>query len=129
MSKDTIHCKIELIKDSSTGQMTLTAHLNPQAANIQVDEQTISWTPTHEEQQFLIDAIGLIQKQKHQPLVTFTKKTNENTQTNIDNTTETIDSINQTIDNLPSTQQHKNQNDLHTSATIEEIIKQNTKQE
>lgn len=126
MSKKNIHCKIELIKDSSTGQMTLTAHLNPQASNIKTDEHTISWTPTLEEQQFLIDAIGLIQKQEQQPIVTFTKKINENTQKVNENTVETMDSINKTIDNLPSRQ---NQKDPHNSATIEEIIKQNTKQE
>ena len=128
MSKESIHCKIELVKDS-TGQMMLTAHLNPQASNVKTDEHTISWTPTQEEQQFLTDAIGLIQKQQQQPLVTFTKKINENTQKNINRPSETIDSINQTIDNLPSTSPPQNQQDHHTSKTIEEIIKQNTKQE
>src|SRR6056297_1649146 len=101
MTQHNIYCKIELIKDSNTGQMSLTAHLNPQATNITIDEHTISWTPTHEEQQFLIDAIHLLKNQQQSPVVTFTKKQPNSHLHEKQKKDNEIESINQTIDNLP----------------------------
>lgn len=123
MAEDNLYCKIELIKNPSTGHITLTTHLNPNAPNITLEEHAISWTPTLEEQQFLIDAISLLQKQQQQPLVTFRKKST--TIPAIQQSEENIDSINQKIDELPYA---KNQTDQkQTTQTIEEIIRQNTK--
>ena len=129
MKKNNIHCKIELVKNSSDGQMMIKAHLNLQAPNIRFDEQTITWTPTFEEQNFLIDAFKLIQNQKKQPLVMFTKRNNESMKTNKKNI-ESIESINQTIDNLELSENKNkktNQKPVQISS-IEKIIKQNAKQ-
>lgn len=123
MSKDNIYCKIELIRHPSTGQMSLTAHLNPNAPNITMEEHAISWTPTFEEQRFLIDAISLLGKQQHQPIVTFRKKYTTDEEDYPDN--ENIDNINQKIDDLPRS---NNQTEKKPTHTIEEIIRQNTKQ-
>ena len=130
MKKEDIYCKIELVKDKTTGKMMLTTHLNPQAPNVITDEHTVSWTPTFEEQHFLIDAISLIKEQQHQPLVTFTKKEKlQSFKKESKDTTETIDSINQTIDNLPYVTKEKEPNAFqHATKTIENIIKQNTKE-
>jgi len=131
MTKADIYCKIELIKDKSTGKMMFSAHLNPTAPNVKTDDHTISWSPTIEEQHFIIDTINLLHKQEHKPLVTFTTKKNQ-TQQSIKNTEhntqETIESINQTIDNLPF-ERDKNKTANQTNHTIEQIIKQNTKQD
>jgi hypothetical protein len=126
MSKNNIHCKIELVKDPSTGQMILTAHLNPHASNITTDDHTISWTPTLEEQQFITEAISLIQKQQQKPIITFTKKTNNHKKKTIESKEDTIDSINHTIDHLLSTQNQLHHKTQH-SKTIDEIINQKTK--
>lgn len=123
MAEDNIYCKIELIKNPSTGQIMLTTHLNPNAPNITIEEHAISWTPNLEEQQFLIDAISLLKKQQHHPLVTFRKKSN--TLPNTQYYEEHIDSINQKIDDLPYAKNQTNQR--QTTQTIEEIIRQNTK--
>jgi hypothetical protein len=128
MKKEDIYCKIELIKDKTTGKMMLTTHLNPQAPNVITDEHTVSWTPTFEEQHFLIDAISLIKEQQHQPLVTFTKKDKQQSLGKNERTNpETIDSINRTIDNLPFAKIDIN-NRQHATETIENIIKQNAKE-
>jgi hypothetical protein len=125
MSEDNIYCKIELIKNPSTRQISLTAHLNPNAPNISTDEHTISWSPTFDERQFLIEAISLIHKQEQEPIVTFTKKIKNTTVT--PPTNNSIDTINQKIDDLPYS---KNQIDKQQpSKTIEQIIKQNIKEE
>ena len=126
MKADNINCKIELIKDPTTGHMLLTAHLNPQAPNITTDEHTISWTPTHEEQEFLIDAIRLLKNQQQSPIVTFSKKEYPSQKQDRKTIDGEIESINQTIDNLPQASElHKK---THSTDTIEHIIKQNTKQ-
>jgi hypothetical protein len=126
MRKADIFCKIELIKDKNSGNITLTAHLNPQAPNVFTDEHTISWTPTFEEQTFLIDAILLLNKQQKKPIVTFSKKKSQSVYSEAPETPESIESINQTIDNLPVASKDMN----HFSAnngTIEQIIKQKSK--
>lgn len=130
MTKADIYCKIELIKDKSTGKMMFSAHLNKDAPNVTTDEQSVSWTPTIEEQHFIIDTISLLHKQDYTPLVTFTKKNKQSQPLNKDqqNTQETIESINQNIDNLPFAQNETN-NAHQANNTIEEIIKQNKKQE
>lgn len=124
MSEDNIYCKIELIKNPSTGQMSLTAHLNPNAPNISTEEHTISWSPTYDEQQFLMEAISLIQKQDQKPIVTFTKRIKNTPATSPSHNS--IDNINQKIDNLPFS---KNELEQQTSKTIAEIIQQNIKQD
>lgn len=128
MVKSNIYCKIELIKDPNTGQISLTAHLNPQATNITTDEHTISWTPTHQEQQFLVDAIHLIKNQQQSPIVTFTKKQLNTSKDKQKTATDEIESINQTIDNLPVNNNKSTQKEYGPD-TIEKIIKQNTKQQ
>ena len=128
MAQRNIYCKIELIKDPNTGQMSLTAHLNPQATNITTDEHTISWTPTHEEQQFLIDAIHLLKNQQQSPVVTFTKKQPKSHIHEKQKKDNEIESINQTIDNLPVNKKESTQKN-YGQDTIDHIIKQNTKQQ
>lgn len=128
MRKADIFCKIELVKDKNSGNITLTAHLNPQAPNVLTEEHTISWTPTFEEQKFLIEAISLVNKQQQQPLVTFSKKNIQPAYKEHPPTPESIESINQTIDNLPMASKHSNQLSA-TTETIENIIKQNIKEE
>jgi hypothetical protein len=128
MAQHNIYCKIELIKDPNTGQLSLTAHLNPQATNITTDEHTISWTPTHEEQQFLIDAIHLLKNQQQSPVVTFTKKQPKSHIHEKQKKDNEIESINQTIDNLPVNKKESTQKN-YGQDTIDHIIKQNTKQQ
>ena len=128
MTKDNINCKIELIKDPITGRMSLTAHLNPQSPNITTDEHTISWSPTQEEQQFLVDAIHLIKNQQPSSVVTFTKKQLNTCKDKQETETDEIESINETIDNLPVDNNKSTQKE-YRSDTIEKIIKQNTKQQ
>ena len=123
MSATNIHCKIELVKDVSTNQITFTIHLNPQASNIKNEEHTISWTPSVEEQIFLIDTIKLLQDQKDHPLVTFRKK--NNTMPKKETQVETIETINQTIDNLPKLRNDNTNQTQKTEETISEIINQN----
>ncbi|HMA82975.1 MAG TPA: hypothetical protein VKP59_01965 [Candidatus Thermoplasmatota archaeon] len=126
MAQSNIYCKIELIKDPNTGQLSLTAHLNPQAKNITTDEQTISWKPTREEQHFLVDAIHLLKNQQQSPVVTFTKKQPKSHIHEKEIADNEIESINQTIDNLPVNKTESTQKE-HGQDTIEQIIKQNTK--
>ena len=128
MRKADIFCKIELIKDKNSGNITLTAHLNPQAPNVTTEEHTVSWTPTFEEQKFLIDAISLVNKQQQQPVVTFSKKITQPSNKEDLSTPESIESINQTIDSLPMASKHTNHFSA-TTETIEHIIKQNVKEE
>jgi len=128
MKKADIFCKIELIKDKNDGNITLTAHLNPQAPNVTTEEHTVSWTPTFEEQKFLIDAISLVNKQQQQPVVTFSKKNTQPSNKEHLSTPESIESINQTIDSLPMASKQSNHFSA-TTETIEHIIKQNVKEE
>lgn len=126
MRKADIFCKIELIKDKNSGSITLTAHLNKQAPNVSSEDHTISWTPTFEEQKFLMDAISLVNKQQQQPIVTFSKKNTQPSYKEQPSSPESIETINQTIDNLPFARTKKEPN---TTETIENIIKQNIKEE
>jgi hypothetical protein len=63
-TKEDIHIKLELTKDTKHHSLTLTAHLNPQAPNISAHEDHISWTFTDEEIDFLYDAITLLKDKK-----------------------------------------------------------------
>ena len=129
MSKTDIYCKIELVKDKNTGKMMVTAHLNPQAPNIITNEQSISWTPTFEEQHFLMDAIALLKKQQDQPIVTFTKKNSTYLKNEQSTNNDTIETINQTIDKLPTYRNQLETDKTPAHKTIEHIIKQKTKQD
>lgn len=69
-----IYFKIELIKHNKT--LNVNIHLNPQEQNVTVDEHTISWSPTKEEQQFLFESLQLIKQQEINERLIFNKKQN-----------------------------------------------------
>ena len=48
-------------------------HLNPQADNIICEENTISWSPTKEEQTFLFQALDLLKNQEINNTIIFNK--------------------------------------------------------
>lgn len=64
--------KLELIKNNKT--LNLNIHLNPQAENIFKDEHTITWTPTKDEQHFLLEALELIKQRETDNTLVFNKK-------------------------------------------------------
>jgi hypothetical protein len=63
--------KLELIKYHKT--LNLNIHLNTQAENIYQDEQTITWTPTKDEQLFLLEALELIKQKEINNTLVFNK--------------------------------------------------------
>jgi len=64
--------KLELIKHNKT--LNLNIHLNPQAENIDQDEHTITWTPTKDEQLFLLESLELIKQREMNDTLVFNKK-------------------------------------------------------
>ena len=90
-SSPNIFCKIELIK-KGIHSLHLNIHLNPEAPNIHEEHSSITWTPTIEEQDFLIDVLSLIEHQKKNKHMTFSTRTQINTkdtlESQIDNTLE-----------------------------------------
>ena len=56
MSDRNIYIRLEIAKDPISNTLTLITHLNPNAPNITVRENSISWRPTDEEQKFLSQA-------------------------------------------------------------------------
>ena len=79
--------KLELIKHNKT--LNLNIHLNPQAQNIDQDEHTITWTPTKDEQLFLLESLELIKQQEMNEILVFNKKQTNPSRQNQDNSKQT----------------------------------------
>jgi len=71
-----IFFKLELIKHNKT--LNVNIHLNPHTQNITNDDQTITWTPTKDEQAFLLEGLQLIKQQEINTTIIFNKKQNIN---------------------------------------------------
>ena len=71
-----IFFKLELIKHNKT--LNINIHLNPLAQNITNDDQTITWTPTKDEEAFLLEGLQLIKQQEMNATLIFNKKQNIN---------------------------------------------------
>ena len=67
-----IFFKLELIRHNKN--LNVNIHLNPYAQNITSDDQTISWTPTRDEQAFLLECLQLIKQQEINATLIFNKK-------------------------------------------------------
>ena len=64
--------KLELIKQNKT--LNLNIHLNPEAQNLFQDEHSITWTPTKDEQIFLLETLELIKQSEMNNTLIFNKK-------------------------------------------------------
>ena len=116
---DTVSMKLELCKPINGETLTITAHLNPHAPNINTFEDHISWTFTKEEQDFLFDALQLIRSSTITPTNTqhhiIRNKTNTNDiDTQINETiqkhspsVQTQPFVNKTIDAIIKEKQHQ----------------------
>jgi len=113
--KNNIFIKVELTKESSSKNLTLTIHINPHAPNIVNHEDHISWIFTEEEQDFLYDAIVLIRNKQLITSPTTQQKTIRSP--NYPQTTD--DAINETIEKHTRTQTYT----PNTQETIDTIIK------
>jgi hypothetical protein len=92
-----IFCKIELIKNTKQS-LNMNIHINPEAPNINQESNSVTWTPTKEEQEFLMDVLLLINDHKNNKHITFSKK-DKNLIDSIESNKKTMDtSIEQTIE-------------------------------
>ena len=64
MPDGNIYIRLEIAKDPITNTLTLITHLNPNAPNITIRENSISWRPTAEEQKFLSQAFQFFSSSK-----------------------------------------------------------------
>ncbi|RLF40448.1 MAG: hypothetical protein DRN12_05405 [Thermoplasmata archaeon] len=64
MPDGNIYIRLEIAKDPITNTLTLITHLNPNAPNITLRENSISWKPTAEEQKFLSQAFQFFSSSK-----------------------------------------------------------------
>lgn len=64
MPDGNIYIRLEIAKDPITNTLTLITHLNPNAPNITIRENSISWKPTAEEQKFLSQAFQFFSSSK-----------------------------------------------------------------
>jgi hypothetical protein len=76
-SNSSIHIKVELKKNPNTNVIELIAHLNPMAPNITNNSDDISWEPTLEEREFIVDTFNLVKKQNINPDITFKRNFQE----------------------------------------------------
>jgi len=76
-----INFRLELIKINSNN-LSINIHLNQNAQNITLDENTISWSPTKEELLFLSDVSQLLKHQEINNTLIFHKKYQENNELN-----------------------------------------------
>ena len=61
MTKDSkINIKIEVSRDQSSGELTITAHFNTNAPNIMINNNEYLWIPTDEEKDLLFEAFDLL---------------------------------------------------------------------
>lgn len=114
-----IFIKLELTKNLQTKNLTLTAHLNPQAPNIKTFEDHISWVFTEEEQELLFDAISMIRNKQQILLPVQNKKTMLSLRPDYKEN----DTINETIEKYAKTPQYMS----NTHETIDAIIKSKNK--
>lgn len=113
--KNNIFIKLELTKESSSKNLTLTIHINPHAPNIINHDDHISWIFTEEEQDLLYDAIALIRNKQ----LTTSPPTQQKTIISPFPTQTTDDAINETIEKHTRTQPYT----PNTQETIDSIIK------
>ncbi|HDM67246.1 MAG TPA: hypothetical protein ENG62_02535 [Thermoplasmatales archaeon] len=59
-----IYIRLEVARDPSSNSLTLITHLNPNAPNVTLRENSISWKPTLEEQKFLMQAFQFFSSYK-----------------------------------------------------------------
>ena len=114
-----IFIKLELTKNPQTKNLTLTAHLNPQAPNIKTFEDHISWIFTEEEQELLFDAISIIQNKQ----LTLSPVLKQNTMSSSYPECKADDTVTETIEKYAKTPQYISK----THETIDAIIKSKNK--
>ena len=121
-SLENIFCKIELVKNNKDN-LNICIHLNPQASNIQHDGNALSWSPTKEELNFLLETIMLINKQDINKNLTFQIKNVLNAK-NSDHTNEkSIDrKVNETIEKHLTI--NKKSDKENNEESIDKIIKE-----
>jgi hypothetical protein len=115
-SNSSIHIKVELKKNPNTNIIELIAHLNPMAPNITNNSDDISWEPTLEEREFIVDTFTLVKKQNINPDLTFKRNVQElneedsTKELNYENQKENEDYIENTIEETIGKHVIKNNN-------------------
>ena len=115
-SKD-IKYKVELIKKTDH-KLGLNIHLNPEAVNVLHDENTITWTPNSDEENFLFDVLSLLEKQKSSSNITFSQKEKKFSSKSFDTLHNTIDT---TLERKTNSK-YSNNKTTNRYKDIEEII-------
>ena len=59
---ENIHIRLEISRDPLTGRLNLMTRFDPSAPNFTKDENGFSWSPTHEEREFINEAFELIKR-------------------------------------------------------------------
>jgi len=61
---DNIYVALQLRKDQNSGNLLLDIHFNKEAPNFSHDQESISWSPTLEELDFIAEVFDLVAKNK-----------------------------------------------------------------
>jgi len=64
--QENIYVSLQLDKDITSGELVVNIQFDRNAPNFFTNKNTISWTPTTEELEFINEAYGLLSKSKHQ---------------------------------------------------------------
>jgi len=63
---ENVFIKLQIEKSKKSGNLMITINFDKQAPNFSIDNETISWTPTFEELDFIIETSEIISKRKNQ---------------------------------------------------------------
>jgi len=74
---DNIFVKLQIEKDSQTKALGLTIRFDKNSPNFTADQEGICWIPTWEEIEFIVDAFGMLQHPKTQPMKTYEREAPE----------------------------------------------------
>ncbi|HUS99423.1 MAG TPA: hypothetical protein VMY59_03795 [Candidatus Thermoplasmatota archaeon] len=64
--QENIYVALQLDKDATSGELVINIQFDRNAPNFFTNKNTISWSPTNEELDFINEAFGVITKGKHQ---------------------------------------------------------------
>ncbi|MBN1861641.1 MAG: hypothetical protein JW840_09300 [Candidatus Thermoplasmatota archaeon] len=64
--QENIYVSLQLDKDASSGEIVLNIQFDRNAPNFFTNKNTLSWSPTNEELEFINEAYGMLSKKKHQ---------------------------------------------------------------
>lgn len=64
--QENIYVSLQLDKDVSSGEIVLHIQFDRNAPNFYTNKNTISWSPTNEELDFINEAFGMLSKKKNQ---------------------------------------------------------------